>query len=227
MSPYLQAAWGSFTWRRVLFTQVLAQIVAVFVGLDEFGYFGEYIGHTSMHFVFMSAYAFLLLPVAFCAEEAVTRGARPIVVYSILLVFISPILAAAVAAAMQWMYCVLFAVPWPTPRWGFTEAGSHFSVPCSLALLVYMNGRAADRMLEGVRGAELKRVQLDQQLVESRLATAEAQIDPQMLFGALAQIKRGFEESQPHAEKTLNELIQTLRAAFARTAAAGSEAHNP
>jgi hypothetical protein len=48
-----------------------------------------------------------------------------------------------------------------------------------------------------------------------------------MLFGALAQIKRGFEESQPHAEKTLKELIQTLRAAFARTAAAGSEAHNP
>jgi hypothetical protein len=227
MSPYLGAAWASFTWRRVLFTQVVAQIVAVFIGIDDFGYFGESIGHTSMHFVFMSAYVFVLLPVAFCAEEAVTRGARPIVVYAILLVFISPLIAVAMAGAMQWMYCVLFAVPWPTPRWEFTEDGSHFSVPCSLALLVYMNGRAADRMLEGVRGAELRRVQLDRQLVESRLATAEAQIDPQMLFGALAQIKRGFEESQPHAEKTLNELIQTLRAAFARTAAAGSEAPNP
>jgi sensor histidine kinase YesM len=223
MNPYLRAAWASFTWRRVLFTQVLAQIVAVFIGLDDFGYFGEYIGHTSMHFVTMSVYALVLLPVAFCAEEAVTRGARPIVVYSILLVFINPILATVVAAAMQWLYCTLFAVPWPPQRWGFTEAGSHLSIPCSLALLVYMNGRAADRMLEGVRGAELRRVQLDQQLVQSRLATAEAQIDPQMLFSALAQIKRGLEESQPHAEKQMNELIQRLRAALASTAAASSE----
>ena len=72
-------------------------------------------------------------------------------------------------------------------------------------------------------GAELRRVQLDQQLVQSRLATAEAQIDPQMLFSALAQIKRGLEASQPHAEKQMNELIQTLRAALASTAAASSE----
>ena len=223
MSPYLCAAWASFTWRRVLLTQLLAQIVAVFIGLDDFGYFGESIGHTSMHFVTMSAYAFVLLPVAFCAEETVTRGARPIVVYSILLVFINPLIAVAIAGAMQWLYCVLFVVPWPPQRWGFTEAGSHLSIPCSLALLVYMNGRAADRMLEGVRGAELRRVQLDQQLVQSRLATAEAQIDPQMLFSELAQIKRGLEESQPHAEKQMNELIQTLRAAFASTAAASSE----
>jgi nitrate reductase NapE component len=171
----------------------------------------------------MSAYALVLLPVAFCAEEAVTRGAKPIVMYSILLVFINPLIAVAMAGAMQWLYCILFVVPWPPQRWGFTEAGSHFSVPCSLALLVYMNGRAADRMLEGVRGAELRRVQLDQQLVQSRLATAEAQIDPQMLFSALAQIKRGLEESQPHAEKQMNELILTLRAALASTAAASSE----
>jgi sensor histidine kinase YesM len=223
MSPYLCAAWASITWRRVLFTQAIAQIVAVFIGLDDFGYFGQYIGHTSLHFVTLSAYAFVLLPVAFCAEEAVTRGARPIVVYLILLAFISPLIAVAIAAAMQWLYCVWFAVPWPPQRWEFTEVGSHFSIPCCLALLVFMNGRAADRMLEGVRGAELRRVQLDQQLVQSRLATAEAQIDPQMLFSALAQIKRGLEESQSHAEKQMNELIQTLRAALASTAAASSE----
>ncbi len=222
MSPYLCAAWASFTWRRVAFTQAIAQLIAVFMGLD-WGYFGEYIGHTSLHFVAMSVYALVLLPVAFCAEEAVTRGARPIVVYSTLLVFINPLIAVAIAGAMQWLYCILFVVPWPPQRWGFTEAGSHFSVPCSLALLVYMNGRAADRMLEGVRGAELRRVQLDQQLVQSRLATAEAQIDPQMLFSALAQIKHGLEGSQPHAEKQMNELIQTLRAALASTAAASSE----
>jgi sensor histidine kinase YesM len=90
-----------------------------------------------------------------------------------------------------------------------------------------MNGRAAERMLEGVRSAELRRVKLDRQLVESRLATAEAQIDPQMLFGALAQIKHGLEESQPEAEKQLNDLIQTLRSALARTSAATIETQEP
>jgi hypothetical protein len=226
MSVYLRTAWESFTWRRVLFTQALAQLVAVFMALD-WGYYGDGIGHTSIHFVTLSAYALVILPVAMCAEEAITRGARPIVVYSILLVLINPLIAAAVTGAMQWLYLLVFTVARPPPRWGFTTASGHFSVPCSLALLIYMNGRAADRMLEGVRGAELKRVRLDQQLVESRLATAEAQIDPQMLFGALAQIKRGFQESQQGAEEKLNELIQTLRAALARTAAVSSEDQRP
>lgn len=226
MNPYLRAARDSFTWRRVLFTQALAQVVAVFVAFGE-GFYGKSIGHVSFDFVTMSVYVLILVPIAFCAEEAITRGARPIVVYSILLVFINQVLAVAVTAAMQWVYCIVFAFPWPTPRWEFTEAAGEMSVPCSLALLVYMNGRAADRMLEGVRSAELRRVQLDRQLVESRLATAEAQIDPQMLFSALAQIKRGLEESQPDAEKNLNELIQKLRDALARTTAASSESHNP
>jgi hypothetical protein len=223
MNPYLRAALSSFTWRRVAFTQAAAQIVAFLITFD-WGYYGEGIGHTSMHFVTMSLYAFVLLPLAFCAEEAITRGARPVVVYTILLVFINQFVAMSVAGAMQWIYCVMFACPWAPQRWGFTEAGGYFSVPASLALLVYMNGRAADRMLEGVRSAELRRVKLDHQLVQSRLATAEAQIDPQMLFGALAQIKRGFEDSQPDTERKLSELIQTLRAALARTVAA-TETH--
>jgi sensor histidine kinase YesM len=226
MTPYLRAAWTSYTWRRVLFTQVLALLVAYLTALD-WGYYGESIHHVSIHFVTMSVYVFLLLPVAFCADEAVARGARPIVTYAVLLVVVNQLLAAAVTCAMQWIYLTVYAIPWPSKTWGFTEASGHLSVPCSLGLLVFMNGRAAERMLEGVRAAELRRVQLDQQLVESRLATAEAQIDPQMLFGALAQIKRGLEDSQPEAEKNLNDLIQTLRTALARTRAVTTEGNDP
>jgi hypothetical protein len=226
MNPYLRAAWNSFTWRRVMFTQALGLVVAFLMSLD-WGYYGEYIHHVSLHFVTMSVYVFLLVPVAFCADEAIARGARPIVIYAILLIVVNQVLAAAVAAATQWIYVTIYSIPWPARTWGFTSAGSHLSVPCSLGLLIFMNGRAAERMLERVRGAELRRVKLDQQLVESRLATAEAQIDPQMLFGALAQIRRGLEDSQPDAEKKLNELIQTLRTALARTRAATTEAHEP
>lgn len=216
MNPYLGAARSSFTWRRVLFTQSIGIVVAYLTSLD-WGYYGEGIHHVSIHYVTMSVYILLLLPVAFCADQAVARGARPIVTYAILLVVVNQLLAAAVAGSMQWIYTKFYSIPWPTNAWGFTQASGHFSVPCSLGLLIFMNGRAAERMLEGVRGAELRRVQLDQQLVESRLATAEAQIDPKMLSAALARIKQGLEESQPSAERDLNDLIQTLRAALART----------
>jgi hypothetical protein len=222
MNPYLRAAWNSYSWRRVSFTQFIGLVVACLTSLD-WGYYGEYIHHLSIHYVTMSVYVFLLLPVAFCADEAIARGARPIVTYAILLLVVNQLLAAAVAGALQWLYVTIYAIPWPPNTWGFTGASVHFSVPCSLGLLIFMNGRAAERMLEGVRGAELRRVRLDQQLVESRLATAEAQIDPKMLFGALAQIKRGLEDSRPNAEKDLDNLIQTLRTALARTRDATTE----
>jgi hypothetical protein len=226
MNPYLRAAWNSYTPRRVLFTQSLGLCVAYLMSLD-WGYYGEYIHHISIHYVTISAYVFLLLPVAFCADEAVARGARPILAYAILLIVVNPGLSMAVAAALQGIYVTVFSIPWPPKTWGFTEAGGHFSVPTSLGLLIFMNGRAAERTLEGVRSAELKRVKLDQQLVESRLATAEAQIDPQMLFGELAHIKQGLESAQPDAEKRLNELIQTLRAALARTREITTEGNEP
>jgi sensor histidine kinase YesM len=91
-------------------------------------------------------------------------------------------------------------------------------------MLVYLNRRLAQRMLEGVRGAELRRVQLERQLVESRLATAEAQIDPQMLFSALADIRLGLERASPDADAKLDGLVQRLRLALAGTVVAVASA---
>ena len=215
---YLRAVWSGVTWRRVLITQTLGQ-TAAFLASFEWGYFGEYIRHPSAHFVSMGIYLLVLLPLALAADEAIRRGAPPRYVYPGLLVG-NAIIACAAAGATQALYCAWWAIPWPPQQWGFTEAGLHMSVYCALGLVVFINRRITDRTLEFVRGAELRRVQLDRQLIESRLATAEAQIDPQMLFGALARIKRGFEEGDPQAEQNLNDLIQTLRTALARTATA-------
>ena len=215
---YLQAAWSGITWRRVLIIQALGQTVA-FLATFEWGYFGEYLGHRSEHFVSMGVYLLALLPVALAADEAVRRGARPHYVYPAMLLA-NAVIACAAAGATQGLYCALWSLPWPTQEWGFTDAGLHMSVYCALGLVVFINRRIADRTLEVVRGAELRRVQLDRQLIESRLATAEAQIDPRTLLGSLAVVKRGFEMADPEAEKKLNDLIQTLRTALARTAAA-------
>jgi len=71
-------------------------------------------------------------------------------------------------------------------------------------------------MLENFRNTELRRVQLERQLVDSRLATQEAQIDPAMLFDRLAHVKTGLEHGSEGAEEQLNELIQTLRTSLKR-----------
>ena len=43
------------------------------------------------------------------------------------------------------------------------------------------------------------------------------------LFNALGEIKRGFANRETDTEKKLNDLIQTLRNALARTAAVSTE----
>jgi glycine cleavage system regulatory protein len=88
-------------------------------------------------------------------------------------------------------------------------------------MVIFMNRRTTERMLERVQNAELKSVQLEGQLIESRLAMAEAQVDPQMLFSALAEIRDGFSRSLPDADAKLDRLVQHLRTALARTVAVG------
>jgi phage terminase Nu1 subunit (DNA packaging protein) len=103
-------------------------------------------------------------------------------------------------------------------RWVFISTAEDIAVICAFGMVIFMNRRTAERMLERVQASELKRVQLEGQLIESRLAMAEAQVDPQMLFSALAEIRDGFSRSLPDADAKLDELVQHLRSALARTA---------
>jgi hypothetical protein len=226
MTDWLIATWSRLSWRGVLGTQAIGQLIAFLVTF-EWGYFGESIHHRSLHYVAMAVYVLILPPLAIGADEAAGRGAPPRIVYPVLLIG-NLLTAMAVAWSMQQLYCLWYGISLPeTVRWNFPEASVHLSMYWTIALLAYMNKRAAERMLERVQGAELRRVQLDRQLVESRLATAEAQIDPKMLFSALARIKRGFEECAPEADTGLNELIQALRTALTRTTVVNSEGNGP
>jgi hypothetical protein len=223
---YLAAVWSAMTWRRVLITQALGQTAAILTTL-EWGYYGDFMHHRSLHFVCMSAYVLCLLPVALGAEEAIRRGARTRLVYPALLL-VNPVLGCCVALVTLQLYLAWFHIPLlkGPDSWGFVEGGIHMSVYTSFGLLIFMNQRTTDRMLEAVRGAELKRVELDRQLIESRLATAEAQIDPRLLLVVLADVKHGFERSEPDAERKLDDLIHTLRKALARTAAVNTESQD-
>jgi sensor histidine kinase YesM len=210
----------ALTWRKMLFMQAWGQL-AILAESTESHLFGSWIGHPSLGYASMMLNVFLAVPVGLFADAAVERGAKARYAYPVAIMMTLP-LAAISSACMLWIYARVFHVPYS--KIGFwsgrvMETSFHMYIYGAFVMLVYMNQRIADRLLDNFRRAELRRVQLENQLVNSRLATAEAQIDPAMLFDALGHIKRGFERSAPEAEVELHSLIQTLRAALARTVA--------
>jgi hypothetical protein len=216
----LHATWKALTWRKMLLMQAGGQL-AILIESTEAHLFGSRIGHPSLGYASMMLNVFLTVPLALFADVCVEHGAKARYVYPAAIAMTLPI-AAIANVFMLGVYVRVFGLSdakagfW----WGSVlEASFHMYIYAAFVMLVYMNQRTADRLLESFRRAELRRVQMENQLIDSRLATAEAQIDPTMLFHALGDIKRGFEHSAPEAEIELHTLIQALRTALARTMA--------
>lgn len=208
------------TWRRILFTQAIVAL-AVLVESFEGPLLGSWMGHPSLQYVAMSASAFVLLAMTLYADDLVNRGVKARLIYPITVLLAFP-LTFVITGITEEIYYAVLRLPRAVAeahRWVFISTAEDIAVICAFGMVIYMNRRTAERMLERVQGAELKRVQLEGQLIESRLATAEAQVDPQMLFSALAEIRDGFSRSLPNADAKLDELVQHLRSALARTLA--------
>jgi sensor histidine kinase YesM len=155
------------------------------------------------------------------ADEFVNRGAWARLVYPLTVLLVFP-LTFIITGMTEEMYYAVLRLPRAAAeahRWVFISTAEHIAVICVFGMVIFMNRRTAERTLERVQAAELKRVQLEGQLIESRLAMAQAQVDPEMLFSALAEIRDGFNQSLPDADAKLDELVQHLRSALARTAA--------
>jgi hypothetical protein len=209
-------------WRRIVFTQAVVAL-SVFVKSFEGKPLGSWMGHPSLAYVATSFTALLLLGVTLYADSIVNRGASARLVYPLTVLSAFP-LALIVTWGVEQFYYAVFSVPpatMNTYRWRFISYAEDIALICAFGMVIFMNRRTAERMLERVQSAELKRVQLEGQLIESRLATAEAQVDPQMLFSALAEIRDGFSRSLPDADAKLDRLVQHLRTALARTVALG------
>jgi hypothetical protein len=152
------------------------------------------------------------LLVALGADELVKRGVRLRRVYPFALVSVL-LINCAVAVIWRWHIGNLSPTQWWLELLG---VGLNYSLWGFFAVFVYVNSRIAERMAQGLRTAELRRVRLEAELVESRLAAAQAQADPQMLFSALADIRNKLSAAAPDAEEQLDALIQRLRRALAR-----------
>ncbi len=208
----------AINWRAMLILQALGQ-VATFMDSREQPLLGSWMGHPSAGYVATALSVLLLVPIAVVVNEAVRRGAAPKVAYPLAVVSTFPV-TFLVTTVTQYTYMSVFGLASGIPDlfWRTSISMSfHTYIYAAFGMLIFVNQRIADRMLETFRDGELQRARLERQLVESRLAMAEAQIDPSMLFDQLAQVKLGFAHDQASAEAQLDELIQTLRTALART----------
>lgn len=79
------------------------------------------------------------------------------------------------------------------------------------------------RMLSALRTAELGRATSQQRLVEARLASLEARIDPDYLYHTLSRLERLYEDDPPAADYLLDELIAFLRNALAEGSIPGTK----
>ena len=223
MSGFASALWSRLSWRNVLATQLLAQAI---VGVEVYesagtSSFGRWLGHPELVFAAAALAAASLLPLALAADVLVDRGVRAERAFPLAMLLAFPV-AFATDWGTQWALELAVNRHAQSVQQEFAFVPSAFDLAFigAFCVLVYMNRRIADRMLEGVRHAELKRLKQEQELVNSRLATAEAQIDPQELMDSLAAIRRGFEHSPAEADAQLDQLVQRLRNVLRRTTVA-------
>jgi hypothetical protein len=219
---FLQAVAASLTWRVLLVAQLLAIAYSLLwvMGVGA----GAPTPRVVAQFLDAALNAMIFLISALCADEWSRRGAPERISYAV--AFVTALLASAL---IQWWlreWLGRRVLPHALPQvereaLAMLTYAFDFGIFGGIALLAYANRRAANRILERVRLMELRRVQQDRELVESRLAEAESQVDPQTLFAELGEIRTSYEAESPSAEEQLDALIRQLRTALARTARAG------
>jgi len=208
------------TWRRVLTAEVLGLSLNVLRYLDGWGTTQHVVARTC----FTTVAPLLLVIAALLAAEVVRRGAAPLRAYAVALSG-----AACISAGLQFLLRQALGIHPMTggissaalQEWAWI--GSDFQTVILLGgigLLAFYNRRSVERILQNVRAVELKRVRLEDELLESRLATAQAQVDPRTLFESLARIRNLYACAAPEADRALEELIQTLRSRRVATGAA-------
>ncbi|HTV49794.1 MAG TPA: hypothetical protein VME21_01330 [Steroidobacteraceae bacterium] len=161
--------------------------------------------------------ALLVMLSALACDEAVRRGAR------VWRAFIAAMLcASALNVLAQWVLNATFGVN-DQPRGLLGGMNAFFSVGAEwgTAVLVYVNRRSAQRLLARLRTGELERLQAERRLVSSRLAAAEARIDPAVVLRQLAEARNLYAVGGSGADEQLDHLIAQLRQSVARSVSSG------
>ncbi len=141
---------------------------------------------------------------------------------------------AATGAAVAIESAMYLLVPSFAPRTGewSTEAKhvigwavwstANFGLSGGLVLAVYARFQSARFAREAFNLAELERVGATREVLASRLAVMQAQIEPQLLLGTLAQVEALYDRGSQAGDRMLDALIAYLRAALPQLRSARS-----
>jgi hypothetical protein len=225
---FVRAAAASVTWRKLAYVQLLGLMWALVRTFEAPA--SQAPPHHLAGLIIISSLGALFITLATLgADEAVNRGVAARLAYPIGL-----LLAVLLSSILQWyMRDWLDILPLEHTMPLARERLLRIAVAVidvggigGIGMLVYVNRRAANRILAGVQDAERERVQGERRLVESRLAAAQAQVDPQALCTVLAGIGARYQAGAPDAHEHLESLIQELRGALARTIAVDNTVDN-
>lgn len=191
------------TWRAVLLTQGLGALYALYPWLEQWHRPGQPSLVASL--LSQSIMAWLVLIAALACDEAVRRGVQ------VWLAFVSAVLCASSANVIgQWVIASGGHLEKPealASLSAFMDVATYWGT----ALMVYVNRCSAQRLLARIRTGELERVRAEQRLTASRLATAEAQIDPASVLRELADARDLYARGHGGAEERIESLIARLR----------------
>jgi hypothetical protein len=90
-----------------------------------------------------------------------------------------------------------------------------FFVVSGMLLVFYLALREKEAaMAKAAHAAELERAKTERATMESRLKVIQARVEPELLFGVLADVRRRYEHDRQAADALLDDLIAYLRAAL-------------
>jgi len=216
--------WAGVTWRRLLTAQAVALGLAALEWSDN-PQLAAKVPATwvVVHFTLWALSGLFIVPATLRADQAVAQGARPLRVYlgGMTRAVLTALSITAVLACLAFGYGRFWSHPLGLPAvmllalYVKTLMDLWFSG--GLVLLCRVNQHLARQIGLNLRHAEDRRTTLERRLTDSRLAIAEARMDPTALLRSLAEIRSDLAQSESGADAKMDELIVKLRRAMART----------
>jgi hypothetical protein len=216
---FAQGVVQAITWRRLL----VALTVGLTLGLGRYVHW--LLPDTPSHalptqLISFGVGALCILVAAVTTDEAARRGLRVSLIFPLTLLG-----ASVLGAVVQWLVRswldIVDSGPGAGPTWArIMEAVFDDCIYGGLAMMAFLQRQSAQRLLQGIRSADLARVQIEHNLIESRMATTRAQLDPNEIFGQLTVVRNLYASGDSGADEGLESLIRILRSSVAQGTAA-------
>lgn len=155
--------------------------------------------------------------------EPVRRGGPDAGLRRVAALALAVMFGGALATTLRCLWLIHVAGSLPSAVWpAWVIMFTRFSGLGALLVLVSEYHRHAVRSLDAMHAADADRDQLEQQMLQARLRTLEAQIEPHFLFNSLATVRRLYETDLAAGEAMLGRLMRYLEVALPSMRSQGS-----